>query len=33
MRNDIAPFKSNLVRQAIALTLDRPAIVAALFKG
>jgi peptide/nickel transport system substrate-binding protein len=33
MRNDIGPFKSNLVRQAIALTLDRPAIVAALFKG
>jgi peptide/nickel transport system substrate-binding protein len=33
MRNDLGPFKSNLVRQAIALTLDRPAIVAALFKG
>ncbi len=33
MRNDIAPFTSNWVRQAIALTLDRPAIVTALFKG
>ncbi len=33
MRNDIGPFKSKLVRQAIALTLDRPGIVAALFKG
>jgi peptide/nickel transport system substrate-binding protein len=26
-------FSSNLVRQAVALTLDRPAIVSALFKG
>jgi peptide/nickel transport system substrate-binding protein len=33
MRNDIAPFTNKLVRQAIAYTLDRPAIVAALFKG
>ncbi len=33
MRNDIGPFKNKLVRQAIALTLDRPAIVTALFKG
>src|SRR5215468_11562188 len=33
MRNDIGPFKNKLVRQAIALTLDRPGIVAALFKG
>ncbi len=33
MRNDIAPFTSKYVRQAIALTLDRPAIVQALFKG
>jgi peptide/nickel transport system substrate-binding protein len=33
MRNDIAPFTSKYVRQAIAYTLDRPAIVAALFKG
>ncbi len=33
MRCDIAPFTSNYVRQAIAYTLDRPAIVAALFKG
>jgi peptide/nickel transport system substrate-binding protein len=33
MRNDIHPFTNKLVRQAIALTLDRPAIVAALFKG
>ena len=33
MRTDIAPFTSNLVRQAIAYSLDRPAIVAALFKG
>ncbi|HZC40198.1 MAG TPA: ABC transporter substrate-binding protein [Streptosporangiaceae bacterium] len=32
MRNDMGPFKNKLVRQAIALTLDRPAIVAALFK-
>jgi peptide/nickel transport system substrate-binding protein len=33
MRCDTGPFKNKLVRQAIALTLDRPAIVAALFKG
>jgi peptide/nickel transport system substrate-binding protein len=33
MRNDVGPFKNKLVRQAIAYTLDRPAIVAALFKG
>jgi len=33
MRCDMHPFSSNLVRQAIAYTLDRPAIVAALFKG
>ena len=33
MRNDIHPFTSHYARQAIALTLDRPAIVQALFKG
>jgi peptide/nickel transport system substrate-binding protein len=33
MRNDKAPFTDPRVRQAIALTLDRPAIVTALFKG
>jgi peptide/nickel transport system substrate-binding protein len=33
MRNDMHPFTSKYVRQAIAYTLDRPAIVAALFKG
>jgi peptide/nickel transport system substrate-binding protein len=33
MRNDQAPFTDPRVRQAIALTLDRPAIVTALFKG
>src|SRR5215468_8826386 len=33
MRNDMGAFKNKLVRQAIALTLDRPGIVAALFKG
>ncbi len=33
MRNDQAPFTDARVRQAIALTLDRPAIVQALFKG
>jgi peptide/nickel transport system substrate-binding protein len=33
MRTDIAPFTNKLVRQAIALSLDRPAIVSALFKG
>ena len=33
MRNDQAPFNDARVRQAIALSLDRPAIVTALFKG
>ena len=33
MRCDLAPFTDARVRQAIALTLDRPAIVQALFKG
>jgi len=33
MRNDIAPFTNKYVRQAIAYTLDRPAIVESLFKG
>jgi peptide/nickel transport system substrate-binding protein len=33
MRTDIAPFTSKYVRQALAYTLDRPATVAALFKG
>jgi peptide/nickel transport system substrate-binding protein len=33
MRTDIPPFTSKYVRQAIAYTLDRPAIVTALFKG
>ncbi|MGO8957029.1 MAG: ABC transporter substrate-binding protein [Streptosporangiaceae bacterium] len=33
MRCDQAPFTDARVRQAIALTLDRPAIVSALFKG
>jgi peptide/nickel transport system substrate-binding protein len=33
MRNDQAPFTDPRVRQAIALTLNRPAIVQALFKG
>jgi peptide/nickel transport system substrate-binding protein len=33
MRNDTGPFKNKLVRQAIAYTLDRPGIVAGLFKG
>ena len=33
MRNDMHPFNNKYVRQAIAYTLDRPAIVAALFKG
>ena len=33
MRNDQGPFKNKLVRQAVAYTLDRPGIVAALFKG
>jgi peptide/nickel transport system substrate-binding protein len=33
MRNDQAPFTDARVRQAIALTLNRPEIVTALFKG
>ncbi len=33
MRTDIHPFNNKLVRQAVAYSLDRPAIVAALFKG
>jgi peptide/nickel transport system substrate-binding protein len=33
MRNDTAPFTDPRVRQAIALTLNRPQIVTALFKG
>jgi peptide/nickel transport system substrate-binding protein len=33
MRNDIAPFTDARVRQAVALTLNRPQIVQALFKG
>jgi peptide/nickel transport system substrate-binding protein len=33
MRCDMHPFTSNLVRQAIAYTLDREAMVQALFKG
>src|SRR5215469_4535160 len=33
MRNDIPPFNNKLVRQAIAYSLDRGAIVQALFKG
>ena len=33
MRCDQAPFTDPRVRQAIALSLDRPAIVSALFKG
>jgi peptide/nickel transport system substrate-binding protein len=33
MRTDQAPFTDPRVRQAIALTLNRPAIIAALFKG
>jgi peptide/nickel transport system substrate-binding protein len=33
MRNDQTPFTDPRVRQAIALTLNRPAIVTALFKG
>jgi peptide/nickel transport system substrate-binding protein len=33
MRNDQAPFTDARVRQAIALTLNRPQIVTALFKG
>ena len=33
MRNDVAKFSDKRVRQAIALTLDREAIVAGLFRG
>jgi peptide/nickel transport system substrate-binding protein len=33
MRCDFGPFKSNLVRQAVALSLDRPGLVTSLFKG
>ena len=33
MRNDVHPFTNKYVRQAIAYTLDRPAIVQALFQG
>src|SRR5262249_13374164 len=33
MRTDQAPFTDPRVRQALALSLDRPAIVTALFKG
>jgi peptide/nickel transport system substrate-binding protein len=33
MRNDVAPFTDPRVRQAIALTLNRPGIVHALFNG
>jgi peptide/nickel transport system substrate-binding protein len=33
MRNDQAPFTDARVRQALALSLDRPTIVKALFKG
>ncbi len=33
MRNDQAPWNDKRVRQAMALTLDRPAIAQALFKG
>jgi peptide/nickel transport system substrate-binding protein len=33
MRTDMHPFTSKYARQAIAYSLDRPAIVAALFKG
>src|SRR5215469_7806135 len=33
MRNDLHPFNNKLVRQAIAYSLDRQAIVQALFKG
>jgi peptide/nickel transport system substrate-binding protein len=33
MRNDARPFTNKYVRQAIAYTLDRPAIVQALFRG
>src|SRR5204863_1798620 len=33
MRNNAHPFTNKYVRQAIACTLDRPAIVQALFRG
>jgi peptide/nickel transport system substrate-binding protein len=33
MRCDMAPFTDKRVRQAVALTLDRPAIVKGLFRG
>jgi peptide/nickel transport system substrate-binding protein len=33
MRTDTGPFADKRVRQAIALTLDRPALVAGLFRG
>ena len=33
MRNDVPKFADKRVRQAIAMTLDRPAIVAGLFRG
>jgi peptide/nickel transport system substrate-binding protein len=33
MRNDVAPFTDRRVRQAVALTLDRPALVHGLFDG
>jgi peptide/nickel transport system substrate-binding protein len=33
MRCDIPPFDNKYARQAVALTLDRPAIIEALFKG
>jgi len=33
MRNDIPPFTNKYVRQALALTLDRPGLVKGLFKG
>jgi peptide/nickel transport system substrate-binding protein len=33
MRNDVSPFTNKYVRQAIAYTLDRPAIVQAVFQG
>jgi peptide/nickel transport system substrate-binding protein len=33
MRNDVHPFTNKHIRQAIAYTLDRPAIVQALFHG
>ncbi len=33
MRNDVAPFNDPRVRQAIALTLNRPQIVKSLFNG